>query len=98
MKNSFAQAFFPEYRGKRLFFRLMFGLGAAFWIFRNRVRPPGTPRVAFPDPFHTQPYSTKNTPFFNCLNGVMRTGWRKSAITAYEVRQGKLIKPYGQNE
>jgi hypothetical protein len=59
-----------------------------FWHGVVSMCPPG---MTSADPFHSEPDPFKHTPFLNCFNGILRTGWMVAAVGSKEWRQGQLV-------
>lgn len=57
-----------------------------------------SPGMAFTQPVETQPQAFKYSPFFECLNSVLRAGGRMSAMRASHRRNSYLVKPHKSYE
>jgi hypothetical protein len=57
----------------------------------NVVDSSRMPRMAFGQPFASQPESTKKTMFFQSFIGILGTAWRKTAHVSDERTDAELI-------
>jgi hypothetical protein len=56
--------------------------GVALFLFWNRIVAAGSPWITSRNSFAAQPDTSEYTPFLNGFNGVLRTGWSMSAMSA----------------
>lgn len=58
---------------------------------------PGSPGVAFEDPFHPQPDPFEDAPFLDSLDHIMGTGRLEPAFGSQQRRDGYLVETNGKN-
>lgn len=66
-----------------------------FYILRHGIIP-GTapPRITRPYPLRRKPRTFKKTVFLQCLNCILRTGWRISTRRVEVWRYRQLVEPH----